>query len=421
MGASVAASWADVDGDGDPDLFVGDLRDASGAASSRFYINNGLGGMTESFASSFSGLGIENVNSVAWADMNNDGHLDLVLGSETGPPAVYFNDGTGDFDNQEPLLAGLANGANGVRPVDSDLDGTQDLLVIPRDAADHRRLFWNQVIEGRRVFLDQSWTAGLADSTGRIDGLVLADFNGDGDADVYFGRPVSTDDVFYRAKCTTGDHPLSDWVGVRLEAGGGNNGSAIGASVRFYIGSSFEQVQVVDGGSGKGGQADNVLVCGLGGMTGSVSAEIRWPGGYVQTAALTRGEVNVIADETEPGVPSSVSGVYTALPDGQAELTFTWDTAYSCKPSLDKVTITDRPRQPGQCPMGTVVLTPSSDNVLHEVCAKSGGGYRHTLTWPLECRAPCSYNFTIESATDSTHKSQMAQPEQISMPVCISQ
>lgn len=71
--------------------------------------------------------------------------------------------------------------------------------------------------------------------------------------------------------------------------------------------------------------------------------------------------------------------------------------------------------------MGTVVLTPSSDNVLHEVSAKAGGGYLHTLTWPLECRAPCAYDFTIESATDSTHKSQMAQPQQISVPVCISQ
>jgi len=361
------------------------------------------------------------VNSVAWADMNNDGHLDLVLGSETGPPAVYFNDGTGDFDNQEPLLADLANGANGVRPLDSDFDGTQDLLVIPRDAADHRRLFWNQVIGGQRALLDQSWTAGFADSTGRNDGLVLADFNGDGDVDVYFGRPVSTDDVFYRAKWTTGDYPPSDWVGVRLEAGGGNNGSAIGATVRFYVDSSLKQAQVVDGGSGKGGQADNVLIFGLAGMSGAVSAAVKWPGGYEQTVSLTRGQVTTIADATLPGTPTSVSAVYTALPEGEAEITFTWDTAYSCKPSLDKVTITDRPRQPAQCPMGTVVLTPSSDNVLHEVCAKSGGGYTHTLTWPLECRAPCAYDFTIESATDSTHKSQMENPEQISMPVCISQ
>jgi hypothetical protein len=232
---------------------------------------------------------------------------------------------------------------------------------------------------------------------------------------------LDTDDVFYRAKSPTGDSPVSDWVGVRLIAGGANNSSAIGARVRFYIGSTFEQVQIVDGGSGKGGQADNVLICGLGGLTGSVSAEITWPGGFVQTASLTRNQVNTIADDTVPGVPTSVSGVYTALPEGQAELTFTWDTPHSCKPSLDKVTITDRPRQPSQCPLGTVVLTPSSENVTHAVFAKAGGGYRHTLSWPLECRAPCAYNFLIESAADATHKSQMPQTAQISTPVCISQ
>jgi len=353
--------------------------------------------------------------------MNNDGALDLVLGCETAPPTVYFNNGSGDFDNEEPLRVRLAAATNDVRAVDSDLDGIQDLLAIPRSTSDHRRLFWNQVIGGDRALLDQSWTAGFADSIGRIDGLAMADFNGDGDSDIYFGRPVDSGDVFYRAKSVAGDDPIADWVGVRLVAGGGNNGSAIGASVRFYISSSFEQMQIVDGGSGKGGQADNVLICGLGGMSGSVYAEIKWPGGYVQTEPLTRGQVMTIADATEPGTPTAESGVYTALPEGQAEFTFTWDTPYSCKPSLDKVTITDRPRQPSQCPMGTVVLTPSSDNATHAVTAKAGGGYHHTLTWQLECCAPCSYNFLIESATDSTHKSSMQQAAQISMPVCISQ
>lgn len=422
-GASVAASWADADGDGDVDLFVGDLRNAGGSASSRFYVNNGTGGFTESFASRFSGLGIENVNSVAWADMNNDGELDLVLGSESSPPAAYFNDGEGDFTTSDPLLAVLETPTNMVRPVDADLDGVQDLIAVPRATVDHRWLFWNRVIGNQRELLDQSWAVGFADSTGRVDGLTVADFNGDGVSDIYFGRPVDTGDVFYLAAAdsSAGDDPGIDWVGVRLVTGSANNGTAIGTRVRFFIGSTFEQVQIVDGGSGKGGQADNVLICGLGDLTGSVQAEIMWPGGFVQTASLTRNQVNTITDETIPGVPTSVSGVYTALPDGQAELTFTWDTPYSCKPSLDKVTVTDRPRQPAQCPLGTVVLTPSSDNVTHAVLAKAGGGYRHTLTWPLECRAPCAYNYLIESAADATHKSQMPQTAQISTPVCISQ
>lgn len=425
VGAAVAAAWADVEGDGDLDLFVGDLRDASGSASSRFYLNNGAGSMSESFASKFSGLLIENVNSVAWADMNNDANLDLVLGSEGDPPAVYVNDGSGNFGSDEPLLTDLEAPTNGVRPVDADLDGTFDIIALPRATDDRRWLFWNQVVGGQRLLLDQSHFSGLADTTGRVDGVAVADFNGDGDADFYFGRSVDTEDYFFRAVSTGGDEPTADWVGVRLVAGGGNNGSAIGATVRFYITQqntlTYQQVQVVDGGSGKGGQADNVLVCGLGEMTGTVSAEVKWPGGFVQTTSLTRGQVTNIADETVPGTPSSVSGVYVALPEGQAEFRFTWDTAYSCKPSLDKVTVSDRPRQPEQCEMGTRVLTPSGDNVTHSVFAKAGGGYRHTLTWPLECRAPCTYNFTIESATDSTHRSQMAQSAQISMPVCISQ
>ena len=427
LGASVAASWADVDGDGALDLFVGELRDASGSASSRLYINNGAGGLTESFASSFSDSTLENVNSVVWADMNSDAKLDLVLGSESAPPTVYFNNGSGNFRSVGPLSASLDAPTNGVRPVDFDMDGLQDLVAIPRTTSDHRWMFWNQVVGGKQALLDQSFGVGFADSAGRIDGMTMADFNGDGDADIYFGRPVDSGDIFYRAKSATGDDPMSAWVGVRLVAGGGNNGSAIGASVRFYINSSseqFEQVQIVDGGSGKGGQADNVLICGLGGMSGAVFAEIKWPGGYVQTASLTRGQVTMIADATVPGTPTAVSGVYTALPEGQAEFTFSWDTPYSCKPSLDKVTITVRPRQPSQCQMGTVVLTPSSDNVTHSVLAKAsaaGGGYRHTLTWPLECRAPCSYNFIIESATDGTHTSPMGQTEQISMPVCISE
>jgi hypothetical protein len=250
--------------------------------------------------------------------------------------------------------------------------------------------------------------------------MTLADFNGDGDADIYFGRPVDSGDIFYRAKSATGDDPMSAWVGVRLVAGGGNNGSAIGARVRFYISSSFEQVQLVDGGSGKGGQADNVLICGLGGMSGAVSAEVKWPGGYVQTASLTRGQVTTITDVTSPGTPSTISGVYVAIPGGEAEFTFTWDTAYSCKPALDKVTLTDAANQPSQCVMGTVVLTPSSADVTHAVYAKSGGGYRHTLTWHLECNAPCSYSYIVESATDSTHKDPSAS-KKITMNVCISQ
>lgn len=423
FGASVAASWADVDGDGDLDLFVGDLRDAAGPASSRLHINDGTGGFSESFASRFSGLDIENVNSVAWADMNSDGKLDLVLGSESAPPAVYLNDGAGNFATLDPLLAKLDAPTNMVRPVDADLDGLLDLVAVPRETTDHRWLFWNRVFEGHRALLDQSWDVGFADSTGRVDGLAMADFNGDGDADIYFGRTKATGDIFYRAKVATGDHPHSSWVGVRLVAGGGNNRSAIGAKVRFSYTNgtqSFQQVQVVDGGSGKGGQADNVLICGLGGWNAAVNVEVTWPGGFVQTATVQPNTVTTIADATVPGITTGkTAATHYPYPHGWADWEFTWETNFSCDPARDKVTVSNRPGQPSECLTGTIVLTPATYGVEHTVLAKAGGGYKHKLIWRArQCIATCVHNYTVESAADATHKST-SPTRNLTVGVCI--
>lgn len=422
-GASVAASWADVDGDGDLDLFVGDLRDAAGSASSRFYINDGAGAFTESFASRFSGLDIENVNSVDWADMNNDGELDLVLGSESAPPAVYFNDGAGDFATVDPLLANLDAPTNMVRPVDADLDGSLDLIAVPRATTDHRWLFWNRVFGGDRALLDQSAAVGFTDSTGRIDGLTMADFNGDGDADIYFGRPKATGDVFYRARVATGDDPYANWVGVRMVAGGGNNRSAIGAHVRFsyFDGQQhFRQVQVVDGGSGKGGQADDVLICGLGAWNSTVAVQVTWPGGFVQTTNVQPNTVTTIEDATVPGITTGkTAATHYPYPHGWADWEFTWETNFSCDPALDKVTVSNRPGQPSECLTGTIVLTPTTNGVEHTVLAKAGGGYKHKLIWrDRQCIATCVHNYTVESATDATHKST-SPTRTLTVGVCI--
>lgn len=422
-GAAVAASWADVDGDGDLDLFVGDLRDVGGSASSRFYVNDGAGGFTESFASRFSALDIENVNSVVWADMNNDGKLDLVLGSESSPPAVYFNDGAGHFATLDPLLANLDAPTNMVRPVDADLDGSLDLIAVPRATTDHRWLLWNRVFGGVRALLDQSAAVGFVDSTGRIDGMAMADFNGDGDSDIYFGRPKGTRDIFYRAKFFAGDDPYANWVGVRLVAGGGNNRSAIGAQVRFsYVDGQqdFKQVQVVDGGSGKGGQADNVLICGLGGWNSTVAAQVTWPGGFVQTVNVQPNTVTTIEDATVPGITTGkTAATHYPYPHGWADWEFTWETNFSCDPARDKVTVSNRPGQPSECLTGTIVLTPATYGVEHTVIAKAGGGYKHKLIWQdRQCIATCVHNYTVESATDATHKST-SPTRTLTVGVCI--
>ena len=421
VSASVTASWADVDSNNTLDLFVGELRSGGTSSRCRLYINNGSGHFTEEFVARFDISVVDSVNSVAWADMNNDGHLDLVLGGRVHSPMVLFNNGSGHFDGSGPLRSDFGEMTNGVRPVDHDLDGRTDLVVLPKAGGKHPWIFTNRSFDSVPRLIDESYQVGFTDTTGRADGLVAADFNNDGDADLYVGRPVASDQYYFRATTASGDDPMADWVGVRLEAGGGNNNSAIGTKVRFQIGTSFDQLQMVDGGSGRGGQGDTPLICGLGDRTGTVQAVVTWPGGYLQTATLTRNQIATITDATSPGVPDSVSGTYTAIPEGLAELTFTWDTPYSCNPSLDKVTLTDPAHQPSQCVKGTVVLTPADSDVTHEVVAKIGSGYRHTLTWHLECVAPCGYNYIVESATDSTHKDPMTTAKKVTMSVCISQ
>ncbi|MBI2925061.1 MAG: CRTAC1 family protein [Verrucomicrobia bacterium] len=72
-GDSYAASWADVDNDGDLDLFVANGSDQM----SFFYLNNGDGTFTK--VQEGAPLRPGKVSCIAWGDYDNDGFLDLFL------------------------------------------------------------------------------------------------------------------------------------------------------------------------------------------------------------------------------------------------------------------------------------------------------------------------------------------------------
>jgi len=87
---SIVSAWADYDNDGDLDLFVGNDGSYTQGYRSRLYQNDGTGVFsyqTTIFAdsSSFSRSG-------AWADIDNDGDLDFLLGRE-GFNRFFANDG----------------------------------------------------------------------------------------------------------------------------------------------------------------------------------------------------------------------------------------------------------------------------------------------------------------------------------------
>ncbi|MBK1875923.1 FG-GAP-like repeat-containing protein [Pelagicoccus mobilis] len=123
---------ADIDQDGDLDLFVGG-RVIPGqyprAATSRVYKNeNGKFEYDAVVSESFEQVGL--VSSATFADLDSDGDQDLVLAMEWGPVRVFENnDGIFADKTQELGLANETGWWNGVAIGDLDRDGQLDIVA----------------------------------------------------------------------------------------------------------------------------------------------------------------------------------------------------------------------------------------------------------------------------------------------------
>jgi FG-GAP-like repeat/ASPIC and UnbV len=184
VGGTLTDAWADFDGDGDPDRFVGFNGEAS-----RLYRNDGLGGFVD--VASSVGLAVERrVRTSAWGDFDADGDPDLLLGYAGDSPvtALYRNDGADGFMDVAPN-AGLELSEGTTRQaswVDYDGDGDLDLFLGMRDRAN--LLFRNDGSgDGGPTFTDVTEASGIGD-TRRTVGAVWADFDQDGDMDVLVGN-----------------------------------------------------------------------------------------------------------------------------------------------------------------------------------------------------------------------------------------
>jgi len=187
--AGSCALWGDYDNDLDLDLFIG-----SDTHTSRIYENDGNGFFTETGdRSDF----VDAVQSAAWADFDRDGDIDLYVGRRSGQPNQLYRN---DLGNLVPIQAGMTDSTGSSQSCvwgDFDNDGDPDLFVA--NNGQPNRLYVN--MDG--VFQDQAREIGVDDENNNTRGAAYADFDNDGDLDIFVannGQPnrlyVNTDGLF---------------------------------------------------------------------------------------------------------------------------------------------------------------------------------------------------------------------------------
>jgi enediyne biosynthesis protein E4 len=212
----------DFDNDNDMDIYFlngAPLRGTSTSDTPRnaLYRNDGnwrFTDVTETSGTGDTGYGL----GVAIGDYDNDGHQDIYI-NNFGPNVLLRNNGQGRFTDVTQA-AGVANGHQvgaGANFLDVDGDGDLDLFAanyVDFSYQNHQiarfngypayvgpmnykgtpnTLFRNN---GNGRFADISIPAGIAAHAGTGMGTVCADYDNDGDTDIYVGNDVAGNSIF---------------------------------------------------------------------------------------------------------------------------------------------------------------------------------------------------------------------------------
>jgi hypothetical protein len=303
-------NWADIDGDGDLDLYCTNNRlqpnylfENQGNGFLREVANlHGLQGVLKS-EPTYIGL-FGNSRGCDVADYDNDGDVDIFVGESMEKWRLPAGDRTAVWKNSGKPNASFTQVSNDISKLpfnmydgdvawgDFDNDGLYDVIVSSGENCFNANLY-KQNPDGS--FTNMTFEAGI--NAVNSLGVVWVDYDNDGDLDLSIATETGL--KLYRNDMTG----MGNWVAFDVRSKTKNIYS-IGAKVEVIAGAK-KYTRWITVGKGAGSQAPYVQHIGIGSATGVDSVVVTYPDGM--TISMLNPEINQIHNILEAD-PVSVGG-----------------------------------------------------------------------------------------------------------------
>ena len=293
-------STGDFDNDGWMDIAVGSLSNAS-----RLYRNNQDGTFTDVAAS----LGVDSPRynfGMILEDFNNDGWQDIYMPkwqlNPEVPSPLFLNNGDGTFTDVTVGSGMTGQTDMGHNTGDIDLDGFPDIFIgtgTPDFASPDILLLITPNGSGGLNANDVSGASGITAAGGtRCHGIVFGDYDRDGDIDIYVnnGGPAQDRNTEQDNSFFQNQGNGNPWAAIKL-VGTTSNRDGVGARCVAITNTGREIHRMHRSAHGFCNTNPAEVWFGIGSDTSIDRIEITWPSGITQTVNQpTMGTISTIVE-----------------------------------------------------------------------------------------------------------------------------